>query len=385
VFAWTRRACALVNRENRTEERTIRQEPAPRGIGLIGGHWIALGLGLSFLALLALLRGTGLRVGATGFAATIPLYVVGLAGWTTLRMRNATTPMARTLRDAAEYYGAFIAICLLGAFASYPLAAETTGYSDAYLSRADRIFGFDWLAWYQCVAAHPALQVAGRAAYQSIYVTPAILLAYFAWTGRKPQARIFIASFWIAALLTLLLFLAVPAKGPLAVLWHGRIPYWPVSALYQAHLIPQLRTHALRLVDLQSVQGVVCAPSFHAAAAVLFIAAAWPVRILRWPLLAVNALMILATPVEGTHYLTDILVGMAVALVATAAARSLSSRMSAGGRRTASRTAPALAIVATTSGPTAPAAAPALMSAATNAEETAPSVLQMALKFRARA
>jgi membrane-associated phospholipid phosphatase len=318
--------------------------------------------------LLLLLGGTGLRVGATGFASTIPLYVICLAGWATLRMRNATTRIARTVRDGAEYFGAFIAICLLGALASYPLAAESTGYSDTYLARADRIFGFDWLAWYQCVAAHPALQVAGRAAYQSIYVTPAILLAYFAWTGRKPQARIFIASFWIAAVLTLLLFLAVPAKGPLAELWHGPIPYWPSSALYQAHLIPQLRAHALRLVDLQSLQGVVCAPSFHAAAAVLYIAAAWPLRILRWPLLAVNALMILATPVEGTHYFTDILAGAAVALVAVAVARSLSLRASIVGRRPmAARTAPVLVLAATNPGRAAPAVLPTALKASARA------------------
>ena len=46
----------------------------------------------------------------------------------------------------------------------------------------------------------------------------------------------------------------------------------------------------------------------------LYIACAWPYRRLRWPVFAVNAAMLLSTPVEGTHYLADMLAGAAVAL-----------------------------------------------------------------------
>ena len=55
--------------------------------------------------------------------------------------------------------------------------------------------------------------------------------------------------------------------------------------------------------------------------AVLYIIAAWPIRRLRWPLLALNIAMLLATPVEGTHYLTDMIVGAMVAVAASIAVR----------------------------------------------------------------
>ena len=107
----------------------------------------------------------------------------------------------------------------------------------------------------------------------------------------------------------MLLFLAMPAVGPLAYIWQGPVPYMPTSALYQAELLPMLRDNMLGAVDLGALQGLVCAPSFHTAAAVIYIAMAWPCRYLRWPLLLINAAMLLSTPVEGTHYLVDMIGG----------------------------------------------------------------------------
>jgi hypothetical protein len=46
---------------------------------------------------------------------------------------------------------------------------------------------------------------------------------------------------------------------------------------------------------------------------VVFIAAAWPVARLRWFIMPINATMLLATPVEGTHYLADMIAGALVA------------------------------------------------------------------------
>jgi membrane-associated phospholipid phosphatase len=212
-------------------------------------------------------------------------------------------------------------VCLVGVLASYPVAAGTNGFDDYALARSDRLLRFDWISWYDFVAAHPWLQWAEGIAYQSIFVSPAILLGYFAVSGQRAEARLFIASFWLAALITLALFTLAPAQGPLAYLWHGRIPYMPASALYQAQLIPQLRHHEVHSIAVTSLHGLVCAPSFHTVSAVLYIAAAWPIRRLRWPLLALNVAMLLATPVEGTHYLTDMILGVVVAILATVAAR----------------------------------------------------------------
>src|SRR5690242_12936384 len=186
--------------------------------------------------------------------------------------RDGASGGSRAIRDMAEYFGVFAAITLVGAVASYPIAAESHGFVDPLLQRVDLALHFNWLAWYRMVAAHPLLQVVSRTAYAMIYVSPAILLGFMAITDQRREAHQFIVAVWLAAAITLVAFRFMPAVGPFAYLWHGPIVYVPVSDLWQPQLIPQLRDHAMPFVDLGHLVGLVSAPSFHAAAAVLLIA-----------------------------------------------------------------------------------------------------------------
>ncbi|RQW40339.1 phosphatase PAP2 family protein [Novosphingobium sp. LASN5T] len=301
---------------------------APKTIPL---SWLLGAVGFSLVAVVVMM--VRLRIAVQVDARLGIFIVLAFSGTVTIRFRfrQPLSRQQRVWRDAAEYYGLFISICVIGALAAYPVAAISTGFADSALERVDHFLRFDWLAWYRFVVEHPAIQWPERAAYQSIFFTPAVLFAYYAWSARRAEARQFILSFWLAAFLTLLLFFHVPAKGPLAFLWHGPLPYVPESALYQADLIPALRSHAAKPIDLGALRGLVAAPSFHAASALLYIAAAWPLRPLRWPVTILNAAMLLATPVEGTHYLVDLIAGAAVALAALAitqlAARRFSPRL----------------------------------------------------------
>jgi len=242
--------------------------------------------------------------------------VAGTATGLRYAFRNPQSKFQQVTRDAAEFVGLFVTISLLGAVASYAVAATTTGWVDASLHRIDALLGLDWIRWYEIVSAHVFLQILSRVAYSSIFLTPAIIIGYFAWTGRTTAARQFLASFWFAAVMTLILFWFMPAKGALAFLWHGPIPYMPISALYQADIIPILRQYDMHQVDLGVIRGLVSVPSFHAASAVLYMIAGWNMGALRWPIIAVNAAMLLSIPVEGTHYFTDVVGGALVALLA---------------------------------------------------------------------
>lgn len=240
----------------------------------------------------------------------------------------ATAPLLRLwcLRDGrrwsivlahiVEYYTLFMGLALIGAISSYPVAAMSQGFADAGLQRVDELLQFDWLAWYRTVAAHRSLQLLGTAAYQSIFLTPALLLGWFAATGQRREAHRFLAAFAIAAVMTLAVYSQMPAVGPFSYLWHGPIPYMPASELWQPDLIPPLREHLLTVVDIGQLRGLVSAPSFHAASATLYIAAAQRCGPLRWWLTAIPCAMLLSTPVEGTHYLIDLILGAGVALVA---------------------------------------------------------------------
>ena len=273
---------------------------------------------LSFGVVVALMVRAGLSVrleprlvGLVFLYAAVAIGMMGLS-------RMVPSRRARACSDAAEYVTIFASICLLGALASYPIAASSRGFSDASLERFDRLVRFDWLSWYELVARHPLLQLFERAAYENIFLLPVIILTYFAVARRRAEAMRFMMAYWLAAIITLIVFYMVPMRGPLAMLLAGSPPYVPISALYQAQIIAELRAHQLHQVDLDTMRGLVGAPSFHAASAVLFAIAGWSSKTLRWPIAALNAAMLLATPVEGTHYVGDILAGALVALVALA-------------------------------------------------------------------
>jgi hypothetical protein len=289
--------------------------------------WMTAGLVLSFIGVTLLMWSAGLTLDPRAPANGALLFAAALASLIRYIYRAPKSRAQRIARDAAEYLGMFTVVVVLGALASYPMAVGTTGYVDATLQQIDRFFRFNWVGWYDFTAAHKSLQLLGSLAYASIYLTPVILLSYFAQADRKAEARVFIASFWGAAILTLMLFMAFPAQGPLAFLIHGSIPYMPTSALYQSELIPLLRDGTFHQVSLGVLRGLVCAPSFHTTSAVLFMLAAWPIRSLRWPLIALNCAMLLSIPVEGTHYLADMIGGALVALVANALFKFLTRRL----------------------------------------------------------
>jgi hypothetical protein len=247
--------------------------------------------------------------------------------------RNNPGEMARRVRDFCEYVLSFMAISLLGVLASYALASTTHGFVDATLEQWDERLGFDWLALYHLVAASPLLQKLGQAAYATIYVSPAVLFFSMAWHGEHARARHFLLTYWAAVVLTLAVFPLMPARGALDYLWQGPVPYMPTSGRWQGVIIPELREHMLSHIDLGALRGLVCAPSFHTVSAVIYLAWAWPSPRLRWVLVPVNIAMLMATPIEGVHYLSDMILGACVAIVAIAAVRGWVNRAQGVARR----------------------------------------------------
>jgi membrane-associated phospholipid phosphatase len=59
------------------------------------------------------------------------------------------------------------------------------------------------------------------------------------------------------------------------------------------------------------------------------IAAIWPVAVLRWVFVALNTMMLIATPIDGSHYLIDVLAGIALALFCLIAAQAIAARAAA--------------------------------------------------------
>lgn len=277
--------------------------------------WFGAALIASTFIVALLIHGAGLSIDPMA-PATLN-FAAAFAALALIRFlcRRPFSIATRIICNIAEFFGLLMAISLLGTVASYPVASYSHGFYDHFLYSSDVALHFDWLSWYQMVAAHPLIQMLSRAAYSMIYISPAILLGYLAVTHQRREAQNFLAAIWICAVITLTAFRFTPAVGPFAYLWHGPIPYLPVSDLWQPELIPKLRDHAMPIIDLSHLVGLVSVPSFHAATGVLLLIFAVRQPTIRAPLVAANVAMLLATPVEGTHYLTDVLLGAVVACI----------------------------------------------------------------------
>jgi membrane-associated phospholipid phosphatase len=179
---------------------------------------------------------------------------------------------------------------------------------DEALATADRALGLNWLDMYQWVTRYPAIEVSAQTLYMSL--GPEMLILFFALEllGHHNQAREFLLWFMVSAIATAGIGILMPAAGAF-VYYH-----LPVASTtgYVAQWA-DLRNGTLRTINPLDNQGLVVFPSFHATLAVLCACAARPLRILRYPLLALNLLIILSSPAMGGHYFIDIFAGVILA------------------------------------------------------------------------
>jgi membrane-associated phospholipid phosphatase len=179
---------------------------------------------------------------------------------------------------------------------------------DEALATADHALGLNWLDMYQWLTRHPAIEAGARAVYGSL--GPEMLILFFALEllGHHNQARAFLLWFMVSVIAALGIGTLMPAAGAF-VYYH-----LPVASTtgYVAQWA-DLRNGTLRTINPLDNQGLVVFPSFHTTLAVLCAYAARPLRILKYPLLALNLLIILSSPAMGGHYFIDIIAGIILA------------------------------------------------------------------------
>jgi membrane-associated phospholipid phosphatase len=234
--------------------------------------------------------------------------------------------LASGLQSTAQ----LIAFAAVGAPLSY-LAAGAAGaipLQDHVFDAMDRALGFDWMALLRWLSDAPVTFGGLRLIYSSLLPQMTIAVLCLAFTGRLAWLRGFMLAFIFATLTTIAISAVLPAAG--VWLHHGlteadsRIlpvvhTVWPVFT--------GLRDGTVRGLVAVGAEGVITFPSLHAALAVIMIAALWPITRLRWPILILNTVMLAATPIDGAHYLVDVLAGVVIAGGSLLAARAVATRV----------------------------------------------------------
>jgi hypothetical protein len=232
---------------------------------------------------------------------------------------------------------------------TYIAAAANFPMQDANLLLIDRALGLDWVAYVDYVNERPLLATWLSYGYSMIrwplFAIPVVLTAAYQYR----RLAEFTLAFGLGLVATTIVSALVPAIGVYQEI--GLDPATLVNLEPRAYLdqvrdLAPVRAGELRHLDLFGLAGITF-PSFHAASALLYAWALWPVRWIRAVAIIANGMMLAATPIDGGHYFIDLAAGLAVAVLAILAARWfghwLAGPAAAGQRQIAGAATPAIA------------------------------------------
>jgi membrane-associated phospholipid phosphatase len=310
--------------------RTVDKDEVGDAWRLLTFTWWPLGaMGAALAISLALSR---FSIDLPGFVLLSALVAI----YGSFAYANASSPRRRDpqVMFALGATAQLVLITMLMAPLTYVAAAAGFPLQDANLLTIDRALGFDWAAYVYFVDEHP--QLAGWLSYGygmirwPIFAIPVILAAAHRY-GRIAE---FTLAFALALTATTIISGLVPAIGVYQEI--GLDPGLlhqidPRAYLLQVRDLGPVRDGVLRHLDLINLAGIVTFPSFHAASAALYAWAFWPVRWMRPIAVLANAAMLASTPIDGGHYLIDLIAGIAIALLAIFAARAI-AKINAGKR-----------------------------------------------------
>jgi hypothetical protein len=208
-------------------------------------------------------------------------------------------------------------------FLNYLLLTVAGPRIDTLFAAADRATGFDWIAVMTVMSHHPLINTVLQICYSSVLPQIALLIIALAWSSRGDDIFRLCISIAAGAFLTVGFWTCLPSFGAFSV--------YTLPPDIAKHLTVALDgKYAHDLIDLlangpgnispRSAKGLVGFPSFHGALAMMVAWHARHLKYLRWPALVLNALVLIATPIQGGHHLTDLAGGFVVAWVAIATA-----------------------------------------------------------------
>jgi hypothetical protein len=208
-------------------------------------------------------------------------------------------------RDAAwsrVAYAIALAMALAYPCQTLTYVLGTTGAAFRDLGSWDAWLGFSWSGWRSWVLGHPRIHAPLAVIYPQHFASSAlavVVLALRTSNGATRFLRAFVVAFSLCAVAQVL----APALT--------NTPGAPSNVVRLA-----LRDGSFRTLDFTEGVGLISFPSMHAALAVMVGLGLWQFRVSRVPVALFTALMLLAIPSEGGHYLVDVPAGAAVGFLA---------------------------------------------------------------------
>jgi hypothetical protein len=204
---------------------------------------------------------------------------------------------------------------------------------DAQMAAIDQALAFDWPAYVQWFDRHVVFNAVAEAAYQSIFAQPFLIVLSMALTHQSDRLYAFITIMVVALLITCVIAVFLPALGPYEFFDLDVADHPNIDLITQDKMTAPIEW--LRAADFNAPRppvtvGLISFPSYHSATAIIYVWAAWRTPYFRWAIVAANGMLLLATPVHGSHYLVDVIAGVAIAIASIAATQSAFAALAKG-------------------------------------------------------
>lgn len=228
------------------------------------------------------------------------IYILGVALW----IHPFTSKLGKTFFFLATMFLFPFPLVLLSEL------ILTTGRAliDPLLATADRLLGFDWLAYRAMILAHPLLAEVLSRCYNSLAIQMTALILILGLGGHFQTLNRLIITLVACSVVVAICGGLFPAVG--AYEYYLQDDPTGIGGFFHS-----VRDGHAKLADIAAYKGTVSFPSYHTVLAIAFARAAWVNRYLRWPFLALNTVMILGIPLNGAHYLVDVIGGATVVLL----------------------------------------------------------------------
>ncbi|MEE4200349.1 phosphatase PAP2 family protein [Erythrobacter sp.] len=279
----------------------------------------------------------------TGGMTTTFLFFIGV--WAIAMAARCAEPTSKLAAGVVT----FCLFSLLSMIAALAAAANAIGggeYIDPELVRIDALLFpfYDWQAVALSLPRFETLYWAMNKVYNSLEWQPVVFILAAAWLGQVRDMGAFITAWGLGLLACIAPFHWFPALSPVPYYGIGRADLPDHMTDLPWRFLPVMegmRDGSIRAIETQCLTGMVTVPSFHACAATILAWAFWRYPLLRWPFLSLNIGMALAAVPIGSHYIIDIVAGIAVGLLAAYSA-TLLGRLPLEKRRSVARASAAL-------------------------------------------
>lgn len=255
---------------------------------------------------------------ATGRAAALLLARRTVPG----TPRAAVRALAR--KFALLGRGGLLLVLLVAGFVvfSYLATAASLPLRDGLLAALDERLGFNWMVFLAIANANPQAATVLSVSYHSAGFVLLAVVVWLAVTEQEARLSELLAILALTFAGLAIGMIVVPAAGAFA---HFAPPpplfsnfpdaghMWPFHRTFQA-----LRDGTLGVIDLTATDGIVSFPSFHAALGVVTLWSLRGHRLLLWPAVVLNAVMLVAVLPVGGHHLCELIGGVLTGLLAIA-------------------------------------------------------------------